>query len=204
MIYNKRPHWIVPVLQTGFVAGCAYSSTMIWANLQGSPLAAEIAASVGLGAASFSAMVFGVAWNGLTITHIGDDTPPETRTNQQEVHRGIITPKGWNEPPGFSNDSRVVPQADTSRVIIRLASGGGVFLTITREQLRYVAGLLKGGRYNIPVNIYGPDTPMERGDVERLRSELVKANLARATQSGRVVLTEPGRVAIMQAAALPY
>ncbi len=198
MIYNHRPNPIIPVLQTAFVAGCAYSSTLLWAKINGSPLPNEIAASVGLGAASFSAMVFGVAWNGLTVQVIDDRPHPPAKPEQTQ------TPQGWNTPPGYEGVASVPAQADPGRVIIRLNGSEYIFLTITREQLRYVAGLLKGGRYNIPVNIYGPDTPMERGDVERLRAELVKANLARATQSGRVVLTEPGRAALMQAAALPY
>jgi hypothetical protein len=195
MLHNKRPSVWFPILATAFVTACAYSSTRIWATLSGSPFAHEVALSVALGAAALSAMAFGVAWNGIIVTLIDQRTNTGT-SPPAPVSR---TPPGY-QSLDYDSGGDIHPSTNPNQVVISLGDGSGVILDINQEQLRYVAGLLRN-RTNLPVNIYGEGTPMQREDVTRLRKALVRNKLARETQSGRVILIPVARNAILQAAA---
>ena len=188
MIYNKRPHWIVPVLQTGFVAGCAYSSTMIWANLQGSPLAAEIAASVGLGAASFSAMVFGVAWNGLTVQVI-DSAPHAPKAEQPPA------------PGGYQPLDNTATTAYRPRMVfLPTGPNSAIALEITAEQLAELRRRVTTGRLNIPVNGLQKFTSSE---AKKLRQEAEDKRLVRVIAGNQVEWTLEAAGMILRASPAP-
>ena len=188
MIYNRRPHWIVPILQTGFVAGCAYSSTMIWANLQGSPLAAEIAASVGLGAASFSAMVFGVAWNGLTVQVI-DSAPHAPKAEQPPA------------PGGYQPLDNTATTAYRPRMVfLPTGPNSAIALEITAEQLAELRRRVTTGRLNIPVNGLQKFTSSE---AKRLRQEAEDKRLVRVVAGNQVEWTPEAVGMILRASPAP-
>ena len=188
MIYNRRPHWIVPILQTGFVAGCAYSSTMIWANLQGSPLAAEIAASVGLGAASFSAMVLVVAWNGLTVQVI-DSAPHAPKAEQPPA------------PGGYQPLDNTATTAYPPRMVfLPTGPNSAIALEITAEQLAELRRRVTNGRLNIPVNGLQKFTSSE---AKRLRQEAEDKRLVRVVAGNQVEWTPEAVGMILRASPAP-
>ena len=189
MIYNRRPHWIVPVLQTGFVAGCAYSSTLLWANLQGSPFPSEIAASVGLGAASFSAMVFGVAWNGLTVQVI-DSTPPAPGKVEQPP-----------APGGYQPLENTATTAYRPRLVfLPTGPNSAIALEITAEQLAEIRRRVTTGRLNIPVNGLQKFTSSE---AKRLRQEAEDKRLVRVVAGNQVEWTPEAVGMILRASPAP-
>ena len=192
MLFDKRASLGLILLIDLIIGMLGYTARFTAAILEGrgSLYAHPAALSVACTVAICALVVHVSLWIGLTLTVVES--------------RPAALPVAVPLPAAVFEQSADVHQAvDPTRMVIHTAAGG-VFLTITREQLSYIAARLRTGKDNVPVNIYGKGTPFERPEVERLRTELVDTGLAMRTRGKQVLITGVGKAALVRtAAALP-
>lgn len=186
MLYDKRPSLGLILLIDLIIGMLGYTARYTAAILQGhDPLYAHPAALSVAGTVAICALLVHVSlWIGLTLTVVESRPPSSAAVNADPEIRG------------HESSADVHQDVDPTRVVIRTATGG-VFLTITRDQLAYITARLRAGKDNVPVNIYGRDSPFERPEVERLRTELVDTGLAMRTRGGQVLITGTGKQSIL-------
>lgn len=193
MLHDKRPPLWFPILGTGFVTTCAYSSVMIWAVAIAHPLPREVAASVALGAAAVAAMVFGVAWCGLTVTVIDNNARPPTPTDSRQQAAPVAD--------GFRSLDQEAPATFRPKLaFLPMANGFTAALTVTPEQLAELRRRVATSKLGLPVNGLQKFTSTE---AKKLREEAEEKQLACVKNGNQLEWTQEAAAALLRASPAP-